>query len=233
MPDEAITVEPAESTADEKKSPAERLPELLADWDEHKRPASEPAGLPADVFAADTTEFEDRIATLEADNATLTERTEKAEGMGDIFDRAMTHVDQRDFDELTKKLVSETSMSKRVAVMEVEKRYREDEDFAAAADDRFDEPEHFASKVVNWLEDLVETYPQTDNDHGLTAAVRMSRSVGGATYGARHYGDFSKMNTHEFAAASKEVFEDAEAGKLQPSSGGYRGGFISTRSAGS
>ena len=53
---EAIVTEPEESAADEKKSPAERLPELLAEYDEHKRPAREPEGLSRDALDSRTDE---------------------------------------------------------------------------------------------------------------------------------------------------------------------------------
>ena len=221
--------EPEESGADDSKEKS--LPELLGEWDEHKRPASEPEGLSADDFAYNSkNEFEDKIRALESDLSDLTERAEQAEGMGEIFDRAMTHIDQRDFDELAKKLAAETGMNKRAANFEIEKKYREDEDFAAAADDRLDDPEGFAEKVVHMIHDLQETYPQPVDDHGLVVAVLNSRSARGVSYGAGDWPDLSKLNTAEFEVVSRQIFEAAETGKLR--SNRPRGGCLRTRPSG-
>lgn len=231
MADDQQIAEPTDSVVDESAAKEKSLPDLLGEWDEHKKPVSKPEGLPADALAASRSDdSDDEIRGLKAANGDLTERLEKSERMGETFDRAMTHIDQRDLDELAKKLVAETGMNKRAANFEIEKKYREDEDFAAAADDRFDDPNRFASIVVNWICDLVETYPRTDADHGLAAAVLRSRSASGASYGAGDWPDLSKLNTAEFEVASRQIFEAARTGKLQ--SNRRRGGFLGTRPSG-
>lgn len=229
MPDEIV--ESSESSVVEPTAKEKSLPELLAEFDGHvpDKSVPKPEGLPADVLVADSNEFEDRISSLEADNSALSERAEKAEGMAESVENQAMRNDQHDLDKLVKKLVSETGITKRLARIEIEKLYGENEDFAAAADHRLDDPERFASKVVNMIYDLQDIYPQTDDDHGLTAAVRSSREARSRSGGVNDYQDLSKLNTAEFAAASKQIFEDAKSGKLRTSR--YRGGFIGAYSS--
>ena len=64
--------EPTESVTGEPNGKNKSLPELLGEWDEHKRPASEPEVLPEDVVCK--SDSDDEIRGLKAANGDLTER---------------------------------------------------------------------------------------------------------------------------------------------------------------
>ncbi len=234
MPEaETIVTEPDESTADEKKSPAERLPELLAEFDEHKRPVREPEGLSADALDNRTDEikdFESRISELETENGTLSERAEKAEETAKFVDESLARIDKHDLSRAADRITKETSLTQAAAEREIELRFYEDEAFANAADGRFDSPENFESALEGIVDDLADKYPQREDHRSLAHAYRIARSAhgGAGSYDEGRYPDLSKLNDHQFAAASEQIFEDMRSGKLRPEGNSRGGGCLST-----